>query len=124
MSKVTHYVTRIKGTSGLEGYEEKEIINKMSEFGEKLADNAFVCAVMSHLLGKVLTTVEATTPSDKQAKAIKDIMRGHFSEELGFVSEMMFDQEKVCAVANAEAEKMTENELAESAVDIDDALKG
>lgn len=54
---------------------------------------------MGHLLGKVLTTVEATTPTKEQANAIKDLMRGHFSDEMDFVTGMLYNQESLTAIA-------------------------
>lgn len=92
---VTH-TTEIMGGERCDAYDTQNIADaEVLIPGTKLADNAFIMRVMGHLLGKVLTTVEATTASEKQAKAIKDLMRGHFSEEMEFVGDMLFVQEEV-----------------------------
>lgn len=88
--------------------------------GTKLADHAFVLRVMGHLLGKVLTTVEATTASDKQAKAIKDLVRGHFSSEMEFVGSMMYDQAKLNDAAESAMENVDDDEIV--SVEIEEVL--
>jgi hypothetical protein len=48
-------------------------------------------------MGKTLTVIDASISEPKQNKAIKDLVRGIFSEELGFSSEMAFDQDIIKA---------------------------
>lgn len=95
----TVQVTKSDGSKDydvLDSYVTRSIEEEGSPFeGEKLATNAFIMRVMGHLLGKVLTTIEATTANEKQAKAIKDLMRGHFSEEMDFVGSILFDQKEL-----------------------------
>lgn len=109
MSKYTHFITNqrepVEVTDSFSSQPHTEIFDsyqvipiadrELNLEGQYLADFQFVKRVIGHLMGKVLTVVEATTPSDGQAKAIKDIMRGHFSDELSFVSEHMFDQNEL-----------------------------
>lgn len=115
---VTHNIEAIGGEP-YDAYEFKQIeTDHYFVEDAKLADHAFVLRVMGHLLGKVLTTIEATTSNDKQAKAIKDLMRGHFSSEMEFVGSMMFDQVKLNqaaeeAVANIPDDKIVGVEIEE-----------
>lgn len=96
-----------------------EEINSYSEAieGQKLASHSFILRVMGHLLGKVLTTVEATTADNKQAKAIKDLMRGHFSQEMEFVGDMMFDQNILNELAEESFKHVDDKDIVSVSVD-------
>ncbi len=120
----TQFVTHTIETMGGErcdAYESKNISEvEMGIVGPKLADHAFILRVMGHLLGKVLTTVEATTSNEHQAKAIKDLMRGHFSEEMEFVGSMLFDQEEVNKMAEESMEGLSDEDIV--SVEIEEVL--
>lgn len=124
MHKYTEFVTHTKENMGKElcdAYGTKKIDEtKTTIRGEKLANHAFVLRVMGHLLGKVLTTVEASTASEKQAKAIKDLMRTHFSTEMEFVSGMMFDQQELDKIATEAVDGLSDDEI--FSVEIDEVL--
>lgn len=117
---VTHS-TEVMGGERCDAYETQNIADAEVVIpGTKLADHAFILRVMGHLLGKVLTTVEATTASEKQAKAIKDLMRVHFSEEMEFVGDMLFVQEEVNKVAEESMEGLSDEDIV--SVEIDEVL--
>ena len=120
----TQYVTHTSETLNGErcdAYQSKNISDEVKTIeGTKLADHAFILRVMGHLLGKVLTTVEATTPSEHQAKAIKDLMRGHFSDEMEFTASMMFNQEEINKAANEAVADLDDDEIV--TVDIEEIL--
>lgn len=124
MFKYTEFVTHTNENFGGEmcdAYGTKKISEQevMIE-GTKLADHAFVLRIMGHLLGKVLTTIEASTANEKQAKAIKDLMRGHFSQEMEFVGGQMFDQQKLNETAEEAMAELPDDEI--RAVEIDEVL--
>jgi len=117
---VTH-TTETLGGERCDAYDSKNISEvEVGVPDTKLADHAFVLRVMGHLLGKVLTTVEATTSSDKQAKAIKDLMRGHFFDEMEFIGSMLFNQEEVDKMAEESMEGLSDEEI--TSVEIDEVL--
>lgn len=124
MAKYTQFVTHTNEIMGKETYDAYKIKNIADENvlieETKLADHAFVLRVMGHLLGKVLTTVEATTSNEAQAKAIKDLMRGHFSSEMEFVASMMYNQEEVNKVAEESVAGLRDDEI--MSVEIEDVL--
>lgn len=60
--------------------------------GERLLSFNFHKDSFRKLMGKTLTVLDASIPEPKQNKAIKDLIRGIFSEELSFSSEMAYDQ--------------------------------
>lgn len=115
MSKYTKFVTHTSEQFGGElcdAYKVEEISRADALIEDtKLADHAFILRVMGHLLGKVLTTVEATTASEKQAKAIKDIIRGHFSEEIAFVSSMLYNQSELDKVAEEAVAELDDDDF-------------
>lgn len=107
MSKYKEFVTHSRAEK-YDSYSTK----KIEEFDEviadgKLADHAFITKVMGHLLGKTLTIVDASAFSG-QKKAVKDLLRDAYSQEMEFVAGMMYDQEKLNEIANAEVEAMDE----------------
>lgn len=117
---VTH-ATEVIGNEKCDAYAALDIATFESAFeGQKLADHSFILRVMGHLLGKVLTTVEATTPNASQAKAIKDLMRGHFSAEMEFVGDMLLDQAALNQIAEETVADLPDEEIV--AVSIDEVL--
>lgn len=124
MFKYTEFITHSIDNFGGElcdVYNTKKISeHEVMIEGTKLADHAFVMRVMGHLLGKVLTTIEASTANEVQAKAIKDLMRGHFSQEMEFVSGQMFNQEKLNQIAEDALAELPEEEI--KTVEIEEVL--
>lgn len=69
---------------------EKE--NK-SMFGtERLMTHSFVLKRLGKIMGDMLTLVDSSIASDRQNKAMKDSMRRIFSTEIGYLSDICFDQ--------------------------------
>ena len=124
MFKYTEFVTHSVQNMGKEVYDAygtEKIEESITHIeSSKLADHGFILRVMGHLLGKVLTTVEATTSSEAQAKAIKDLMRQHFSTEMDFVASMMFDQAKLNDAAEQAMQGVEDEEIV--SVEIDEIL--
>ena len=124
MNKYTEFVTHsteLFGKESCDAYESKSIQETTTLIaGTKLADHAFVLRVMGHLLGNVLTTVEATTVNEKQAKAIKDLMRQHFSREMEFVTSMMYNQQELDTVAEEWIKDILDEDIV--SVTIEEAL--
>ena len=114
---VTHS-TEVMGKESYDAYESKSIEKDTASIpGTKLADHAYILRVMGHLLGSVLTTVEATTANEKQAKAIKDLMRQHFSREMEFVSSMMYDQQELDTAAEEAMKDVPDEEVVTVTID-------
>ena len=78
-------------SSAATAYEHLDIknYNKEKEF---LADYQFVFQQIKNLLGKMLTVVDATYTDKEQKKAVKDIIKGHWSDTYCFLGDMMFDK--------------------------------
>lgn len=114
---ITHSTEHLGGEK-CDAYDSVEIAESEKALeGEKLADHSYILRVMGHLLGKVLTTVEASTSDKGQAKAIKDLMRSHFSQEMEFVGSMMFDQTVLGKMAEESLEELEEDEITSVSVD-------
>lgn len=84
--------------------------------GEKLFSFSFVKDSHRKLIGKMLTIVDSSIENDRQCKAMKDLVRTAFNEELCFASEMGFDQD----IIQKKIEDIPEEEL--EAVDIEEVL--
>lgn len=87
-------------------YETKPLVGIQAGHGEmigpedKLATYGFIQAELSKMLGKVLTTIDATFSDPTQRKAVKDIIKGHFGDEFAFVGEFLVDQGAAEEAAN------------------------
>jgi len=66
--------------------------------GEKFAAHSFVMDVMRKLMGRTLTLIDASVVSKTQNKAMKDVVRNIFSDEMEFTAEMLFDQKVLDAM--------------------------
>lgn len=116
----THYVTHSSeefNGEKCDAYEVKAIAEATPMEGQKLGDHSFILRVMGHLLGKVLTTVEASTPNVTQAKAIKDLMRGHFSQEMELVGGFLFDQNVLNRLAEESMEGLKDEDIVSVTID-------
>jgi hypothetical protein len=61
---------------------------------ERLLTHGFLMDTMRKLMGKTLTIIDASV-SGPQNKAMKDLVRGTFSDEMGFAAEWAFDQKNI-----------------------------
>lgn len=57
------------------------------------ADHSFVLDVLKRMSGRTLTLIEASISDKEQRKALKDIVKGFFSEEMNHIHSLMFSQE-------------------------------
>ena len=79
---------------------------ELSEYKDEtqfLADYNFVFQQVKNLLGKVLTVVDATYTDKEQRKAIKDIIKGHWSDAYCQISDMMYDQKALKEMAQVDS---------------------
>jgi hypothetical protein len=70
------------------------------------ADHTFVLEVLKRISGQMLTLVEASISDKEQRKALKDVVKGFFSEEMNHVSELMYSKEymeELCQYAEENA---------------------
>ena len=66
------------------------------------ADHSFVLDVLKRISGQMLTLVEASTPDKEQRKALKDVVKGFFSEEMNHVQSLMYSNnynDEMCNIA-------------------------
>lgn len=63
--------------------------------GEKALAFSFLMDTLRKLMGKTLTIIDASIQERQQNKAIKDLIRNTFSDEIDFASDMVFDQEEI-----------------------------
>jgi hypothetical protein len=65
------------------------------DVGERLITHAFLLDCYRKTMGRTLTIIDASIQDKQQNKAMKDLVRGIYSDEMGFAADMCFDQEKV-----------------------------
>lgn len=90
------------------------------------ADHSFVLNTLKGLTGRVLTLVEASCSDKEQRKAMKDIVKMIFSEEMNHVSSIMFSKkynDDLCAYADDYAAKHPEEFDPSKLVDIEDIIR-
>jgi predicted outer membrane repeat protein len=63
--------------------------------GEKALSYSFLMDTLRKLMGKTLTIIDASILEKQQNKAIKDLIRNAFSDEIDFASEMAFEQREI-----------------------------
>lgn len=72
----------------------------MSE-GERLLSHSFFMDSMRRLMGKTLTIVEASINDREQKKAVKDLVRNMFSDEMEHEGNWAYDQNILASLAEA-----------------------
>ncbi len=82
----------VKKDNDYVSYSPVEIADYKPIEGEKFATHSFVMDVMRKLMGRTLTLIDASVVSKTQNKAMKDVVRNIFSDEMEFTAEMLFDQ--------------------------------
>lgn len=98
-------VVRVKNVDGFVGYEKANLVlpNQLQcssddyqlREGENLASFSLIKDTLRKLMGKTLTVLDASLMDKQQNKAVKDLIRNAYNEELCFASEMCFDQEVI-----------------------------
>lgn len=90
----------------------------MSE-GEHLLSHSFFMDSMRRLMGKTLTIVEASISEKEQKKAVKDLVRNMFSDEMEHEGAWAYDQDVISKIAE---ESMPEDPKDWQSVTIEEAL--
>lgn len=90
--------------------------------GERALTHSFVMDVLRKVMGKTLTIIDASIQDKTQNKAIKDLLRQVISDEMEFTAEWGFDQEVFQKMVEESSKEMTEEEIKNSAVSIEEAL--
>lgn len=68
-------------TKSIRGFEKYEVVG-----GEEAAMRfSLIAFQIKHLLGEVLTTVEATIPESRQQSAVKSIIKNQFHSKLDWI---------------------------------------
>lgn len=76
-------------------YEMIEVKDYKGVADEKALSISFVFDCFRKIMGKTLTIVDASIIDKQQNKSVKDLIRNMFSENMEFVSNMVYDQEKL-----------------------------
>lgn len=76
-------------------YQPVDIKDWKGMDGENFLSHSFLLDSFRKIMGRTLTMIDASIPEKQQNKAMKDIVRGIFSDEIGFASEMAYDQKKL-----------------------------
>lgn len=116
---VTHETV---GKTKAVGYEKVELEKWEGVDGEDLLTHAFLLDSFRKLMGRTLTLIDSSIINKSQNKAMKDIIRNIYSDEMGFAAEFCFDQVKLNNMATKSLkEAMKEGGTIES-VSTEDAL--
>lgn len=134
MSKKIEIVTAKRVDGGIE-YAKDDInsyfyVNGLGQSngasqGERALSHSFLMDTLRKVMGKTLTVVDASVHDKTQNKAIKDLLRGIFSDEMEFSAEMAFDQEIQQKLAEDSFGALSEEEqeqVLKSAVSIEEVL--
>ena len=60
--------------------------------------HAFLLDTLRKVMGRTLTIIDASIKDRQHNKAVKDLIRGIFSDEMEFAADMCFDQQKLQAL--------------------------
>lgn len=71
------------------------------EDGERLLSHSFFMDSMRRLMGKTLTIVDASISDREQKKAVKDLVRNMFSDEMEHEGRWAYDQDVISKIAEA-----------------------
>ena len=116
MSKVNEVVV-VKKEEGFVSYQKVEASNYETNCGERFLSHGFLMDTLRKVMGRTLTIIDSSIVDKQQNKAMKDLIRGIFSDEMEFSAEWAFDQDKVQALIPEDVEI---NEV--DAVTIEEAL--
>lgn len=134
MSRKIEIVTAKRFNDGVVEYQKCDINSYFGVGGsgmeggavlsEKALSHSFLMDSFRKVMGKTLTIIDASVIDKAQNKAIKDLLRGVFSDEMEFAAEMAFDQEVTTKLADESFEELSEEEKKEvmKGVSIEEAL--
>lgn len=119
MSKVTEILKSTKEKNHVE-YEKLPIESYEGSYSECAISHSFVTDLFRKLMGKTLTIVDASISDKQQNKAIKDLVRGAYMEEIEFVNSMVYNQDELNEAADEATKDLDPNDSFE--VSIEEAL--
>ena len=90
--------------------------------GERALTHSFLMDTLRKVMGRTLTIVDASVHDKTQNKAMKDLIRQIFSDEIEFSAEWAFDQSVLQKQAENYFKDKTDKEIEDSAMDIEDVL--
>jgi len=117
MSKIKEMIV-VEKDGGFLSYSPVNILNHEVKYGEKALSHSFLMDSFRKIMGRTLTVIDASIVDKNQNKAIKDVIREIFSDEMQFASELAFDQEELSKVAT---ESFDKGEMGEG-ISIEEAL--
>ena len=120
MSKIKQIIKVNKIGNGSIEYAPVDIQEYEVQFDEKALSYSYVMDTMRKTMGTTLTVLDASIPDGKQLKAIKDLIRHAYSDEMSFLADMVYDQDEISKVATEYFEKNKGTE--EETVTIEEAL--
>ena len=121
MSKINEIVV-VDSKKGFVGYETVEISKHVAIEGEKALSHSFLMDSFRKIMGRTLTLIDSSVTDKQQNKAMKDIVRNIFSDEMEFAAEFAYDQEKFRKMADNHYKDVSDEEIEASAVTIEEAL--
>ena len=124
MSKITEIIIVEHNKNNI-FYDFKKIEEVKVIAKEKALSMSYLLDSYRKLMGRVLTTIDASITTPQQNKAIKDIIKKSFNDEIEFASSMVYDQEEMGKIASESFDALSPEEqkaCMESSVDIEDLL--
>ena len=104
------------------GYEKVKLEEWKGIDGEGLLTHGFLLDSFRKLMGRTLTLIDSSIINKSQNKAMKDIVRNIYSDEMEFAAEFCFDQVKLNNMANKSFKQAEKNGDIIESVNIEDAL--
>jgi hypothetical protein len=93
-------------------YEPKKLCDYEAMEGEKAFSHSFISDTMRKLIGRTLTIIDASILDRQQNKAMKDLVRNAFSDEMEFSSKIGYDQNVLDEMIDESTAHMTDEEFA------------
>ena len=98
MSKIKEILV-VSGNGKLVSYHSNPIEKWEAIDGEKALSYSFLMDSFRKIMGRTLTMIDASIDDKQKNKAMKDIVRGIFGDEMEFAADMIYDQEKLQKLA-------------------------
>lgn len=92
-----YFVSTVKKDEGYISYQTVPLGEKgyQPTKGEKLFTHSFLMDTLRKVMGRTLTVIDASVHEHQQNKAMKDLLRNIFSDEMDFAVEWGYDQEEM-----------------------------
>jgi hypothetical protein len=84
----THYLSKTNARGQI-SFPTLPVETNNSPHGTLLADYWFIESAISHLMGNVMTLIDATATDPVQKKAMKDIIRNHWADAFSYLGTSM-----------------------------------